>query len=666
MAMRLTGLMSGMDTESIIQELVSVRKVKVDDTKKIQKKTQWKQDAWKSLNAQVLKLYNGALSNMRFEASYSKKATKVSNPNILSVITGESAMNSVQSMQVSKLAKSSYLTGGKLTSAGEAYKGTTSVSQILQDSGITLDDTGKINLSVNGNTKSIEITEDTTINGFLRELNNSGLNASFDEKNQRIFVSSKTTGADQNFTMVGGDVDGAKILQALGVSNYGAMETAYYDNLISHPEETIEARIADTQEQLLATRTELIDEQKSQLDKLSSYSTYFTEINPTKPLSDEDKVLVKARIESFKDGTAEQKKVYQELKNWVSDYEETAEELKDIEENKLTNAGTDGDGNPIYTISDEYSATIRADVEEEIATAQQIKDMYANGQLQVTAQNRILGEDAAITLNGVEFTSASNTFEINGLTLTVNATTAENETVTITTADDTDGIYDMVKNFIKEYNEIINQMDKLYNADAAKGFEPLTEEEKDSMSEKAVEEWETKIKDSILRKDSTLNTVSGALKEIMMSGVSVNGKKMYLSDFGIETMSYFTAAENEKNAYHIDGDEDDASTSGNADKLKSFIASDSKTAISFFTNLSRSLYGKLSDLMKSTDYSSAYTLYDDKKMKDDYEDYTSKIKDQENSLSDYEDKWYAKFAAMETTMAKLQSNASAVTSLLGN
>ena len=83
MAMRLTGLMSGMDTESIIQELVMVKRTKVDDTKKAQTKHQWKQEAWKDLNSQVLKLYNGALGNMRFESSYMKKTTKVSNPNVV-------------------------------------------------------------------------------------------------------------------------------------------------------------------------------------------------------------------------------------------------------------------------------------------------------------------------------------------------------------------------------------------------------------------------------------------------------------------------------------------------------------------------------------------------------------------------------------------------------
>ena len=46
MAMRLSGLMSGMDTDSLIQELVSARKTKVDTAVKAQTKLEWKQDAW--------------------------------------------------------------------------------------------------------------------------------------------------------------------------------------------------------------------------------------------------------------------------------------------------------------------------------------------------------------------------------------------------------------------------------------------------------------------------------------------------------------------------------------------------------------------------------------------------------------------------------------------
>ena len=78
------------------------------------------------------------------------------------------------------------------------------------------------------------------------------------------------------------------------------------------------------------------------------------------------------------------------------------------------------------------------------------------------------------------------------------------------------------------------------------------------------------------------------------------------------------------------------------------------------------LYTKMNDLSTSVEGTRSFgTFYNDKKMKTDYDDYKTRIKDLEKRLTEYEDKWYKKFAAMETAMAKLQSNTSAVTSMLG-
>ena len=207
---------------------------------------------------------------------------------------------------------------------------------------------------------------------------------------------------------------------------------------------------------------------------------------------------------------------------------------------------------------------------------------------------------------------------------------------------------------------------KLYNGESAKGYEPLSDEEKSNMSESEIEKYEQKIKDSLLRRDSGLGTVSSAIKKVMMSGFSVNGKTLYLANFGIETANYFNAADNERNAYHICGDADDVDFSAKQDKLKSMIASDPDTVISFFSQLTQSLYTEMNNQSKAVEgYRSFGSFYDDKKMKSDYDDFKSKIKDEEKKLADYEDKWYAKFAAMETAMAKMQQNASAVTALLG-
>ncbi len=100
MPLRMTGMMSGLDTESIIQELVAAKRTKVDKQKKAQTRLDWKQEAWKELNDKLKKLQTKYINNMRYRDAYSKKVTKVSNSSAVSVITGADAVNGVQSLEI--------------------------------------------------------------------------------------------------------------------------------------------------------------------------------------------------------------------------------------------------------------------------------------------------------------------------------------------------------------------------------------------------------------------------------------------------------------------------------------------------------------------------------------------------------------------------------------
>lgn len=658
MAMRMSGLMSGMDTESIVQELVAVRQTKIDDVKKKQTKLQWQQESWKELNSKIYKLYTSTLSDLRFSSSYVKQTTKVSNSNLVSVITGEKAVNGVQSLRIKDLAKTGYLTGKQL-GTGNTYKGSTVLTDAAADGGMGLAAGSKIAVQVNGSTTNIEITEGMTIDGLTAKLREAGVNASFDENNQRFFVSSKESGKANDFVLAGVNVDGVNALVGLGIGSYDDL-TKYADGAGSVTQQQIDASAAARLKNVL---TKVNTAESNIADIANKLQTYG--MTDTVGLTAAE---LKTKIDEFK-GTEEYEKLTDAQK---LDIDKHVEKLTEHENTLAANA-------QYYTVNDEgvkvASQTLIDEVTAELAdvnTGLADAAAWAKANLNKSdfegedAAQRTKGSDALIYLNGAKFESETNNFEINGLTITVNGTTADNEEITITTEEDTDGIYDMIKNFIKEYNEVIKEMDKLYNADSAEDYDPLTDDEKSAMSEDAIEKWEKKIKDSLLRKDSTLSSVSSAMKMIMSSAVTMNdGSKMYLNQFGIETLSYFTAADNEKSVLHIDGDKDDSSTSGNADKLKAMIASDSDTVVEFFTNLSRNLYSKIGDLMKRTEYSSAYTVYNDKALKTEYNEYNTEIKELEEKLADYEDKWYAKFSAMETALAKMQSNMSAVTSLLG-
>ena len=63
----------------------------------------------------------------------------------------------------------------------------------------------------------------------------------------------------------------------------------------------------------------------------------------------------------------------------------------------------------------------------------------------------------------------------------------------------------------------MKEMNTLYNADSAKGYEPLTSEEKEAMSDDDVKLWEDKIKNSLLRSDSTLSSIMSSMRSAMMA-----------------------------------------------------------------------------------------------------------------------------------------------------
>lgn len=709
MAMRLTGLMSGMDTESMIKQLVEARQTKVDTAKKAQTKHQWKQDAWKDLNTKLQNLQKKYLSNMRFADAYSKKATKVSNSSIVSVITGEDAMNGVQTLRVEQLAKTGYLTGAKIESgSGEALTALSKLSDLKGGFG----GEGTFSVKAGGNTVNINVTGETTISDVLTQLKSAGVNANFDAKQQRFFVLSKESGASNDFSITAADANGAAALSALGlqvnlnddkatlkeyqtfagyyVSGDRAATLANMEGLIKDMTasrtngyldmyKNAKASLEENQKKL----DELNDKYGADLATLKSADEYNEELktaneevldlmNRIKETEDPDqKAALQAQLEEKNKEVMKLAELRDDASSLASATENVDKANADIakaEEYINVTQSTDGEGNVTYSAA--ATAKLTGEVEDhyynKAAYAAQVIANYDPKDKTATGATKVSGQDAIIYLNEAEFTNSDNSFEINGLTFTALSETKEGETVTITTQNDTDGIYDMLKGFLKEYNSIINEMDKLYNADSARGYEPLTSEEKESLSESEIKDWEKKIKDAVLRRDENIFSVSSAMKSIMSSGINVNGKTMYLFDFGIETLGYFEAADNEKNAYHIAGDPDDPDTANDPDKLKSMIASDPDTVVKFFSQLSKDLYDKMSDMSKGVDgYRTYGSFYDDKKMKSDYDDYTTKIKDLEKKLADYEDKWYKKFSAMETAMAKMQSNVNAVTALLG-
>lgn len=676
MTIRITGMNSGLDTESIITELVSAQSAKKNSLVKAQTKLSWKMDAWKTLNSKIYSFYTGTVSDLRFSTAYAKKKTTVSNSSVASVIADANATDGVQTLKVNKLAKSGYLTGAELKKSNGSLASYTSSTKLKDIEGMQLGGDGKISLTLKtgGKSTDISLSGDATIAELTKQLKNAGVNASFDETYQRFFISSTTTGKDADFSLTANDQNGFNALSALGINVLDTATKSEYTRFANMSDADKAAYIdAQVQAKTESANAAITAAEKTITDNQKLFDEFFEKNTDPELVKDdlqtsEQIKTYKEKLTAYRDGLkdapegeteeakAEREEKLKAAEATLKSVDTLAGYVSKIESAQQTKAD-----NEVLVANN--SASIRNEVTQDLEKRITMAKTALTSSAYSGQATRIEGQDAEIELNNATFTSAANNFTINGMTIT--ALTESSDTITLTTANDYDGIYDTIKKFIKGYNELINEMDKLYNADSSKGYEPLTSDEKKEMSDSEIEDWEKKIKDSLLRRDSTLSDVSSVMEEVMGAGHTIGGKTYYLSSFGINTLGYFTAADNEKHAYHIDGDKDDSSTAGNTDILKTMITNEPKTVIDFFQQLNNSLYTKLTEKMGANRMRSIYKAYNDKQMKQEYDDYTSDIAEQEEKLTALQDKWYRKFSAMETALAKLSSKTSAIAGLLG-
>lgn len=779
MPIRLSGMSSGLDTEALVSALVSGYRTQKDNLVKAQTKLQWKQDKWNTMNTKIYSFYTGSLSTSRFSKNYNLKKAKISNSNYASVDASTSAVTGTQSLKVKKLATAGYLTGGVIHADSSKtdstkIKGDTKLSEI---SGMGSGSTGKLEVTAEGKTTSIQLSDDMTVNNLIVQLKSAGVNASFDETNQRFFISSKTSGTEHEFSFTASDANGKTALAALGLADTSidnidniiapykniVNNTSYVDDAaknrynsdVSSFNSNVGTYLSNIKS---ATESLTVDKYKEEYitgfmntagedgsgiaaarKNLSDAMSKLEEELKDDTLSEDAKAEKQSRLQAIKGviSLADDTSTYDTAKKLQ---ESNASEIKSLESTIESNtksitdmykeAGFGDASDTTYTIDktngkliianstmaqyvgtdgkidtekytyDMAAAATSGDASSKINSykteAQEYLD-YANkmvsaynvvksatsdsdkataeyktalSTLGVTSDTsgssakRIYAQDSEIELNGATFTNNTNTFSINGLTITATALTGDNE-VTISTENDVDGIYDSIKSFISDYNSLIKEIDTAYNAASAKGYEPLTSDEKSAMTDDQVKEWEEKIKTSLLRRDSTLSSISNTMKTDMLRSFNINGKAYSLSSFGISTSGYFSSGDNEKGVFHIDGDSDDSTSASNEDKLKAAIANDPDAVISFFSQLADNLYTDLGKKMQGTTMRSTFKVYNDKEMAKEYSDYTTKIKDKETEISTWEDYYYNKFSKMESALATLNSQQSSLSGYFG-
>lgn len=303
----------------------------------------------------------------------------------------------------------------------------------------------------------------------------------------------------------------------------------------------------------------------------------------------------------------------------------------------------------------------------------------------------VYGSDASATLSGLGGSSSdvtivrpSNSFTYDGITFNIkNDFTSGGgvDPINVTVASDTTNVYDYIKTFVDKYNEIVGKLNGKIDEKVNRDYLPLTDEQKASMTEDQIKQWEDKAKSGLLRNDSIISSTLNQMRTALYA--AVQGVGISLFSIGITTSSDYT----QKGKLEIDEAELKKALATKPEEVANLFTSSSD--ITYYDAMNNStlrdqrykesgIAYKLSDIIQdairtSTDNSgnkgsllekagiigdrSEYSNVLYKEIKD----FDSQVTEMNNRLAEKENALYEKFAKMESALSKMNEQQSWIT-----
>ena len=146
---------------------------------------------------------------------------------------------------------------------------------------------------------------------------------------------------------------------------------------------------------------------------------------------------------------------------------------------------------------------------------------YTDGVDYSANMKELTGQNGSITIDGKTYNDVTgNRITVAGVTYNmINTTAAGANPTTVTVTQDTDAIIDRVKSFVEDYNKILNTLYDKYSEEKFSDYKPLTDSQKEQMSEEQIKKWEEKAKSGILYHDSTIGKIIDRMREAVATPV---------------------------------------------------------------------------------------------------------------------------------------------------
>lgn len=630
---RITGLASGLDTEQLVKDLMTVERMPLNKLEQKRQLAEWRTDAYRE--------FTNALRGFKEQFfDVTKQTSYLLSDNAFKVFSAKSSSDDYVTARGTSSAQASSHTV-KVLQLATADKAVSSASVSKPVTGAEITDfnlSGKtIRVSLDGVTREISLSDyssaDSPISDMVDDLQNK-INAAFgstsgaDEKiavtnigNQLQF--STKNGATRVALLSGTQSDG---LASIGITS-GASNRISASSKLSN--------LADKlQENLTFTQGDVSFE-------INNETFTFSEGDTLQKVMDTINNSAKANV--------------------AIRYDETADRFTLTA--KQTGAG---DNIRITETAGTFFAAIGIDASNP-----------------VTEQ----GVDAMAQIDGITVTRSANTFTVNGVEYTLKQKhTAEQTGETILVEQNVDAVYNSIKSFVDEYNKLVDLFSNKLSEKYDRGYQPLSDGEKEALLEEEVEKWEKQAKTGLLRNDSILQKIQSDMRMALVNAVDNVG--ISLSSIGINSKSY-----QDKGKLSIDETKLKQAIREKPDEVKKLFKQQSEDVPSYTRNLTteqrsarykqQGLLYRISDIIE--DQISIFRNKDGRKgillekagMKGDASEYSSTlardITDYDEKISEMlaklfkkEESYYKQFSQLETYMNKMNSQMNWLTSQISS
>ncbi|WP_238883196.1 flagellar filament capping protein FliD [Clostridium sp. YIM B02551] len=271
--------------------------------------------------------------------------------------------------------------------------------------------------------------------------------------------------------------------------------------------------------------------------------------------------------------------------------------------------------------------------------------------------------------NNVTKTFQGNDFVIDNVKFTISDVTTS--PVVINGKTDVEDLKKRIVNFVNDYNNLLDKITTKLQEKKNPDYPPLTDDQKSSMTQDQINQWEAKTKEGLLRNDNYLSSIVSQLRSAFNTPVTGSNMKYY--DMGIDFTNDYT----KPGQLVIDEDKLTTALQNDPDKVYKLLTSaanpldtkekqfnDSGIIQRFKTILNDNVINSGSQLLKKVGFEGTLTFYNND-MKKTIDDQTKSILDMQEKFTDQQNRLYQRYAALETAMNNYNSQATYLSSAFG-